>query len=395
LLFAVAVDAVQSSADDAVLSQTDHIDAVQSPADDVVTADDAVDVYAYVEEDSNMSAEFPLLGQRQSVIQSCCLNNTVTVRNRANAELLSLGEDCTNDDSGPADNDAASAQEDITIHISAKDHNSRVKNRKLPCFYCDQFLFQMSRHLVRKHHEEPAVAASLRDKLCLQRIVNQGVYKHNVTVLQAKDGVLIVGRAPAKRRSVSDYLPCQYCLQFFISEELYRHCKQCRFRACNDDDAFLSSSRALLAGSLADSGNDIDETLRQSVINRMRCDRLTSIVKTDQLILKLGLTLLNKLGAKRALDISARMRELARVLDNLPVDHRHNRTLDACISRTGFDVTLKAIETVGKPSVATGGRRVFDRPAFVIKAGNSILKCAHLKRGQALRDVLEARTGTA
>ena len=81
-----------------------------------------------------------------------------------------LGKDCTNDDSGPANDDAASAQEDVNIHISAKDHNARTKNRKLLCFYCDQFMFQMNRHLCRKHHEEPAVAAAVHDKCICSRL---------------------------------------------------------------------------------------------------------------------------------------------------------------------------------------------------------------------------------
>ena len=110
----------------------------------------------------------------------------------------------------------------------------KSKNRKLPCFFCGQFVFHMSRHLSRKHSEEPLVAAALAKttgkELALQRIHNSGIYKHNVEVLRNSDGVLIVGRAPAKQHGVDDFLPCQFCLQFYVKHELYRHCRECKFR---------------------------------------------------------------------------------------------------------------------------------------------------------------------
>lgn len=70
----------------------------------------------------------------------------------------------------------------------------------------------------------------------------------------------------------------------------------------------------------------------------------------------------------------------------LPGDDRNSRKLNALINRTGFDVILKAIETEGRPTTAANGRQIFEKPAFVIKVGNSIFRCAQFKRGQALRD---------
>ena len=169
---------------------------------------------------------------------------------------------------------------------------SSTKNRKLPCYYCNKFMFHMSRHLVRKHNEEPLVAAAtanlVRKNECLRNIANQGIYKHNIEVLRQNDGILMVARAPATRRTAADFLPCEFCLQFFVKRELYRHCTECKFRMPDAPiDGFVASGRNLLDGSINGNSN-IGAELAEQVISRMRIDKVTSIVKTDTLILQLG-----------------------------------------------------------------------------------------------------------
>ena len=197
------------------------------------------------------------------------------------------------------------------------------------------------------------------------------------------DGVLIVGRAPAKQRHVSDFLPCHFCLQFFKKRELYRHARECKFR---DPDSSLDSAvlagRTLLHGSISD---DVDKSLMEIVIFRMRDDKITAVAKSDHLILQYGTMLLHKLGEKRALDISARMRELARIVISLRSSDA-SASLNSCISGQGFDRILAAIEVEAKPQTGPGGRRIFGKPAFVVKVGSSLVKCAQLKRGVALRE---------
>jgi len=173
----------------------------------------------------------------------------------------------------------------------------------------------MSRHLVRKHNEEPLVAAAtanlVRKNECLRNIANQGIYKHNIEVLRqndgqgriylgggpvrrhmsksaSDDGILMVARAPATRRTAADFLPCEFCLQFFVKRELYRHCTECKFRMPDAPiDGFVASGRNLLDGSINGNSN-IGAELAEQVISRMRIDKVTSIVKTDTLILQLG-----------------------------------------------------------------------------------------------------------
>ena len=244
---------------------------------------------------------------------------------------------------------------------------------------------------MRKHNEEPLVAAAtanlVRKNECLRNIANQGIYKHNIEVLRQNDGILMVARAPATRRTAADFLPCEFCLQFFVKRELYRHCTECKFRMPDAPiDGFVASGRNLLDGSINGNSN-IGAELAEQVISRMRIDKVTSIVKTDTLILQLGELLLRKLGSKRALDISAHMRELGRLIIRLQSDESvKERTLNPFISGRLFDKVMEGIEAEGIPETSAAGRKLFKKPAFVIKVNNSLWKVAQLKRGKALRE---------
>ena len=115
-------------------------------------------------------------------------------------------------------------------------------------------------------------------------------------------------------------------------------------------------------------------------------DKVTAAVKADHTIKQYGMMLLSKLGEKRVVDISARMRELARMLIVLcQTDATDSKaSLDSYLTGKHFDDVLAAIEAEAKPQAGPGGRRIFEKPAFVIKLGSSLLKCAQMKRGEAL-----------
>ena len=116
----------------------------------------------------------------------------------------------------------------VVVQVHTQEQGSKVKNRKLACLYCGLVIFQVQRHMTRRRSDEHDVAqalASAKKQLLLQHLMRQGIYKHNIEVLRKNDGILIVSRAPVTARKAGDYLPCQFCLQFFVKRELYRHCK--------------------------------------------------------------------------------------------------------------------------------------------------------------------------
>jgi len=117
----------------------------------------------------------------------------------------------------------------------------------------------MPQHFESLHVSEPSVAAvlakvGLEKLLGLKQLANMGVFKHNSNVLKNGDGVLIVGRSTKKAtHSHEDFLPCTFCLGFYVKQELYRHCSQCKCRHVYAPlKGFIMSGRALLHGSTTD-----------------------------------------------------------------------------------------------------------------------------------------------
>jgi len=116
----------------------------------------------------------------------------------------------------------------------------------------------------------------------------------------------------------------------------------------------------------------------------MRFDSVRRRTVSDPLIIQLGALLFQNLGHKRAWDISARMRELARLLIQLQHDG-HAITLTDALNGINFDKVIAAVEAEGGSYTDDDGRRLFKTLAYVIKVAGSLLKCAQLKRGVALR----------
>ena len=286
------------------------------------------------------------------------------------------------------DNFATGEVERCVTVYSKTAHGKGKKNRQLPCYFCQSFVYQMPRHLQKKHCNEPEVASALADssgkRLGLKQLGNLGIFRHNTEVLKNSDGVLIVNRAPKNVRSAVEFLPCQFCFLFFVRSELFRHCVRCEMRGENAQmKGHITAGRAILFGSVND---NCHAKLKEYVFPRMRLDTVTDVVMNDRLIQKLGDVLLEKLGQRRALDISARMRELARVLMRLKSDSRTSNSLADFITGEHFDDVIAAVKAEARPYVDENGRQLYKSPAFILKAGSSLLKCARLRVGWALRN---------
>ena len=70
--------------------------------------------------------------------------------------------------SSPPDNQEVPETSYSAVVVRCKEEGSRCKNRKVPCYYCEQFVFHMRRHLQRAHSELPEVAeVYARSNVCL------------------------------------------------------------------------------------------------------------------------------------------------------------------------------------------------------------------------------------
>lgn len=109
--------------------------------------------------------------------------------------------------------------------------------------YCGKLDLKISRHLCRKHKDEKEIAqlpaptkgktqSQLKRGYVLDALRNEGDFLYNVEVLKDKNDKreLIVSRRPEKGVRVKmDYLPCKYCLRFYVKDELWRHGQRCSF----------------------------------------------------------------------------------------------------------------------------------------------------------------------
>jgi hypothetical protein len=281
----------------------------------------------------------------------------------------------------------------VSVEIYQKDVTSKSKNRKIPCFFCDNIVFNMPRHLSRQHKDEIEVANAIKAKekgnpLPFLKLAAYGIFNHNVNVLIDKKGILFVSRSSEKPHYVEDYLPCSYCQVFVIKRELYRHCNRCKLRNSDHDRKYAADGRLLLDGALYTDNTSLEPLARQ-VFAKMHNDKRTKVARNDSSIARFGASLLRKLGPKRANDIAQRMRQLARVSMKLAkrsgIKKRWFCYLDEFLSGNKFDELIDAICDECEAYEDKAGRTLFKNPNFALKLGHSLLKMAKLKLGAAIR----------
>eukprot|EP00105_Crassostrea_gigas_P044477 XP_019928625.1 PREDICTED: uncharacterized protein LOC105342541 isoform X2 [Crassostrea gigas] len=142
--------------------------------------------------------------------------------------------------------DKVTEEEIISSSVQEVGFNRKGKHdyQKLhACLYCGKRDLKISRHLLTHHQDEsdvaklPAVSknrnstSQRRREKELDSLRNMGDFLYNVEQLQKKKGLpLIVARRPVGgKHTQSDYLPCKFCLRFYLKVELWRHCKTCPF----------------------------------------------------------------------------------------------------------------------------------------------------------------------
>ena len=66
----------------------------------------------------------------------------------------------------------------------------------------------------------------------LDALRNEGDFLYNVDILKNGDengfGLIVAKRPEAGEHIVKDYLPCTYCLRFYVKTELWRHGQRCQ-----------------------------------------------------------------------------------------------------------------------------------------------------------------------
>lgn len=276
----------------------------------------------------------------------------------------------------------------IEYHPSGK-----AKTQKVPCAICHVHLEQIPRHLEQKHADEVQVAEilALSDKTMrdrgIDKLRNTGIFQHNVEILRAAQGLLIVARRSSKAiHVIEDYVPCPFCMAFLVRFDMWRHCSECPHKPEKiADRSFISSGQLLLDGALSDDGRVVDPQLKLNVLSKMRCDKTTAVVKSDDLILRYGTVQLRKKGSKAVHEISQRMRHLGRLRIRMETVSGKPMPLIDSIRAKKFDIVIEAIWLEAGKFTGTDERERFQNPCYATKVGHCLHKCAQVKRGMAIR----------
>lgn len=280
---------------------------------------------------------------------------------------------------------STSSETSVSQHISLNKtpDDGKLGQKRQFCLYCRKSYIKMARHLSQKHAEEKDVAHALSFRkgckkrlLVLEQLRKKGNYQHNVEVLKSGSGELITCKRPTKDHSVGMYLPCQYCLAFYIRHELWKHEKHCKMRT-NDNPVCLkrtASSKLLpLQGSVS---GDLEEA-----IHSMKQDKVLQHIRQDATICKYGAWLFVRRGhgKKHQVYVSQKMRELARfMLAVKELDESVQYFRHVCMP-SKLDLVIKGAKVV---SGFNETLRKFERPSLALKIGTSIRQAAEIICGE-------------
>ena len=191
---------------------------------------------------------------------------------------------------------------------------------------------------------------------------NLGNFNNNINVLKNKCGVFLVGRRPNEghKLSVSNFVPCQYCLTFFLRDTVWRHVKTCRFRDNKivfeipekvKKKNYVKAGESLLQGALGsaifNSSEECNE-YQELVLNRLQRDDVGMCIKSDELLLLFGKAEFSRLGSLRASQVREKLRILGRLkLILRKISGKESATLGDFITVDMFDTCMVAIQQLG------------------------------------------------
>ena len=269
-----------------------------------------------------------------------------------------------------------------------------VHDKLHACYFCCKMVTNIWRHYENVHSKEPQVEKILalpkdgihRSKE-ITRLRLSGDYYHNLNVLQTKSGNLVVVRRPKDVVvDYSDFLPCTGCRGFFLRKELWRHCRSCEFVESGQESKCQKDGELLITPVLY-SAASVSPALSQ-VLGAMKRDEVSLVVKNDPLILSFGNLLAHGQASSKYVQVSERMRQLAKlVLQLRKVTESSNGDLASFLKPESFDSVVKAVlvESKYEESTATATARL-NTPSLALKIGHSVRKCCNLLVNKALRE---------
>jgi len=248
------------------------------------------------------------------------------------------------------------------------------------CTFCGaRICSKISRHILNVHVTETAVQEirclpkqSKRRRVLLQKLVNEGNFKHNVSTVQHGVGEIVVGRrSTLSSKTATDYVACGFCKRWQSRKNLWRHGKTCSVRmqyyAAHPEEGSTKRTRIAsvkrgqsLVNNAVFKNND---SCLIDLMSRMRDDEVKQIVQSDTLIRREAGLRMTALGRKQdqKQDDVYRVSQAARTLGRIVLLARQSKPgvdFDGIIRPENFDLVVDIGKRMStdrdKPSLNVG-----------------------------------------
>ena len=235
----------------------------------------------------------------------------------------------------------------LTYCISFQVKNVKHHRPRRFCIFCHKRLLKLTRHIKRKHKDEPRVSNALKIK------------KRESTCEFARfrrEGIVAINRKEAETESPSyhsersgknnaELTKCNNCSITIAKRTFSRHQK------------FLLNSEVPVLTLGIPQLNFINKNFEKNILSKLRSDAIGNICRTDETILRLGSKFFWKIKSKedKSMEvykgIRGEMRCLAKCyilfLEEESVEHTYNNSLDM-FNWSNFEQLSNVIEHVSK-----------------------------------------------
>lgn len=250
------------------------------------------------------------------------------------------------------------------------DKISKLQRNKDYCFFCENYVLNFGRHIVRNHDTE------LEVQKIMATPVKSKKRKDLIGILRKKGNYLMNNEKcvrPVKKPALSTtkFLPCTHCLGFYSSKQLWRHRKKCLL---NPDSK--AKNRQSDAQNFLIRGLQIDEKLRDTVFPHMRADNISLVAKKDSLICAFGARYLKTHRDKHFINvISRKMRELSKILITVKVLDPSTKNLFHALQPKNYDLFIKATKIVANYDEQ---KEIYKSPTFAMNIATSLKQCCEI-----------------
>lgn len=281
--------------------------------------------------------------------------------------------------------------EEECMQALSRDNRKKYRwDKQHNCKFCHKMVLKMSTHLIDCHYDKKEVKnilemtkGSKERRRAFIALQNQGDFRYNMEVLRSGKGT-VIPKYRTRSKKIENLLACRYCKGLYQKRVLFLHSKNCSMKPT--DEPFRKGDALRQGRLLLPVPSTIDEDFYRQVITRMRDDDIKHIVKTDPLILEYGRRLFYRrdLEEHTANQISSKMRELARLLQNFQEEHGSDYMLSELVDGAVFDKLVDCVKTLAKFDTET---HQFQKPWLATQLGHALRKCSSIKKSIAVKNM--------